>query len=94
MGFVRIFSKNNVQEAYLPKTSIWGQIDSEIVAQLYSENSIQILLIFFWVDEKKFRRSMEFCKHNWTTISETILKEHLFIQTITRGFRSDGLIRK
>ena len=95
MGFVRIFSKNNVQEAYLPKTSIWGQIDSEIVAQLYSENSIQILLIFFGVDGKKFRTvCMEFCKHNWTTISETILKEHLYIQKITRGFRSDGLIRK
>ena len=24
MGFVRIFWKNNVQEAYLPKMSIWG----------------------------------------------------------------------
>ena len=33
MGFVRIFSKNNVQEAYLPKMSISGQIFSEIVAQ-------------------------------------------------------------
>ena len=53
MEFVRIFWKNNVQEAYLPKMSIWGQIVSEIVAQLYSENSIQTLLIFFWVDPKK-----------------------------------------
>ena len=26
-GFVRIFWKNNVQEAYLPKMSISGQID-------------------------------------------------------------------
>ena len=53
IGFVRIFWKNNVQEAYLPKMSIWGQIVSEIVAQLYSENSIQTLIIFFWVDPKK-----------------------------------------
>ena len=45
MGFVRIFWKNNVQEAYLPKMSISRQIVSEIVAQLYSENSIQTLLI-------------------------------------------------
>ena len=45
MGFVRIFWKNNVQEAYLPKMSILGQIVSEIVAQLYPENSIQTLLI-------------------------------------------------
>ena len=52
MGFVGIFWKNNVQEAYLPKMSISGQIVSEIVAQLSLENSIQTLLIFFWVDPK------------------------------------------
>ena len=44
MGFVRIFWKNNIQEAYLPKTSISGQIVSEILAQLCSDDSIQILL--------------------------------------------------
>ena len=32
MGFVRIFWKNNVQETYLLKMSISGQIVSEIVA--------------------------------------------------------------
>ena len=53
MGFVRIFWKNNVQEAYLPKLSISGQIVSEIVAQLSLENSIQTLVNFFWVDPKK-----------------------------------------
>ena len=53
MGFVRIFWENNVQEAYLPKMSIWGQIVSEIVAQLCLQNSIQTLLNFFWVDPKK-----------------------------------------
>ena len=52
MGLVRIFWKNNVQEAYLPKMSISGQIVSEIVAQLSLENSIQTLLNFFWVDPK------------------------------------------
>ena len=45
MGFVRIFWKNNVQEAYSPKMSISGQIVSEIVAQLWLKNSIQTLLI-------------------------------------------------
>ena len=44
MGFVKIFWKNNIQEAYLPKTSISGQIVSEILAQLCSDDSIQILL--------------------------------------------------
>ena len=43
-GFVGIFSKNIIQEAYLPKTSIVGQIVSEILAQLYSDDSLQILL--------------------------------------------------
>ena len=32
MGFVRIFWKNDVQEAYLPKMSISGQIFSEMLA--------------------------------------------------------------
>ena len=78
MGFVRIFWKKNVQEAYLPKMSISGQIVSEIVAQLYSENSIQTLLIFWGVDPKKFRRvCMEFSKHNWATISGKICPEML-----------------
>ena len=55
----------------MPKMSIWGQIVSEIIAQLYSENSIQTLLIFWGVDPKKFRRiCKEFSKHNWATISE------------------------
>ena len=34
----------------MPKMSISGQIVSDIVAQLYLENSIQTLLIFFGVD--------------------------------------------
>ena len=55
MGFVRIFWKNNVQEAYLPKMSISGQIISEIVAQLCLENS---LLNFFGVDPKKFYKGL------------------------------------
>ena len=40
MGFVKIFWKNNVQEAYLPKMSSFGQIVSEILAQLCTDNSI------------------------------------------------------
>ena len=49
MGFVKIYWKNNVQDAYLPKTSIVGQIVSEILAQLCSDDSIQILVILTWV---------------------------------------------
>ena len=39
--------KSNVQEGYLPKTSISGQIVSQILDQFYSDNSIQILLAKF-----------------------------------------------
>ena len=68
MGFARIFWKNNVQEAYLPKMSTSGQIVSDIVAQLCLENSVQTLLNFFWVDPKKIRRvCMEFSKYNRLT---------------------------
>ena len=37
--------KSNIQEAYLPKTSILGQI----VSELCSDDSIQILLNLTWV---------------------------------------------
>ena len=55
MGFVRVFWKDNVQEAYLPKMSILGQIIivSEIVAQWCLENSIHTLLNFFGSTQKK-----------------------------------------
>ena len=48
-----MFWKNNVQEAYLPKMSILGQIVSEMVAQLCLEYSIQTLLNFFGSTQKK-----------------------------------------
>ena len=49
MAFVRLSEKSNIQEAYLPKTSISGQIVSEILAQLCSDDSIQIPLNLTWV---------------------------------------------
>ena len=53
--------------------SIWGQIVSEIVAQLCLQNSIQTLLNFFGSTPKKITRvCMEFSEYNWATISETI----------------------
>ena len=45
MGFVRTFWKNNIQEAYLPINSISGQIVSEILAQLCSNDSIITILL-------------------------------------------------
>ena len=41
---MRIFIKNNIQEAFSPKTSISGEIVSEILLQLCYDDSIQILL--------------------------------------------------
>ena len=48
MGFVKIFRKNNVQDAYSPKISNFGQIVFEILTQLCSDDSIQILLNLTW----------------------------------------------
>ena len=48
MGFVKLFWKNNFQDAYSPKISNLGQIVSEILAQLCSDDSIQILLNLTW----------------------------------------------
>ena len=42
------FEKSKIQEAYLLKTSISGQIVSEILAQLRSDDFIQILLNLTW----------------------------------------------
>ena len=41
MGYVRIFWKNNIQEAYMPKASISGQIVSEVLAQLCSDDFME-----------------------------------------------------
>ena len=79
MGFVRIFWKNNVQEAYLPKMIISGQIVGEMLAGYTQKlDSIQTLLIFGGSTQKKFWRvCIEFSKHNWATLSETICPEML-----------------
>ena len=45
--------KSHIQEAYYPKTRISGQIVFAIVAQLCSDDTIQILLTLTWV--KTFR---------------------------------------
>ena len=40
---------SNIQEAYWPKTSISGQVVSEILAHLCSDDFMQILLNLTWV---------------------------------------------
>ena len=45
----RYSEKSNIQEAYLPKTSISGQIVSDVLAQLCCDDSIQIPLNLTWV---------------------------------------------
>ena len=45
MGFVRIFEKSVMKNAYLPKISILLQFGGEILALLCPSDSIQILLI-------------------------------------------------
>ena len=67
MGFVRIFWKNNVQEAYLPKMSISGQIVSEMLTG-YTKKKI---------------KKVEFSKYNWATNSGTIWPKMLIISEIS-----------
>ena len=50
--------KGNIQEAYLPKTSISGRIVSEILAQLCSDDSVQILPNLTWVETFRPKSSM------------------------------------
>ena len=49
MGYVRIFWKEQHSRDLLAKTSISGEIVSEILAQLRSDYSLQILLNLTWV---------------------------------------------
>ena len=44
MRFLGVLWKNNIQKAHFPKISIPVQIAFEILAQLCSDNSIQIFL--------------------------------------------------
>ena len=44
MEFWEVLSKSIIQKAFFPKISIPGQIVLEILAQLCSDDSIQILL--------------------------------------------------
>ena len=72
--FVRIFWKNNIQEGYLPKTSIPGQIVCKILAQLCFDDSIQILLnltrfLMLWTESNLEGFVMESLEHIWANIS-------------------------
>ena len=78
MGFVRIFWKKNVQEAYLRKMSILEQIVSEMLASYTQKTPYKPFKFFSGSTQKKFRGvCMEFSKHNWATISETICPQML-----------------
>ena len=48
--------KSNIPEAYLPKTNILGQIVSDILAQLCSDDSIQIPVNLTWQSFKTQHR--------------------------------------
>ena len=52
MGFVRVFWKNNPQEAYLPRMSISGQIVAEMLAG-YTQKTPYKPFQFFWGSTQK-----------------------------------------
>ena len=73
MGFVSIFGKTMMKNAYLPKISIKLQFGREILALLCRDDSIQILLIlsqFLKFGTDKIRRiCMASPGHNRANIS-------------------------
>ena len=78
MRFFGALWKNTIQKAYLPKISIPGEIVFVILAQLCSDDSLQILLNLTQViitirNHVKFRRiCMESSDQNRPSICETI----------------------
>ena len=90
MGFVRIAWKNNIQEAYLPKTGIVGQIVSEILAQLCSDDSMQILLNLTWVITLWHESNLCICKDHINAHAHWI--SHLLLIWIeSKAFLSGSL---
>ena len=87
MGFARIFWKNNVQEADLPKMSISGQIVSEIVVhQLCLENCIQTLLNCFGSTPPKIRRVwIEFSEYKRLTSQRQFAPKYSFLASRPLG---------
>ena len=74
MGFVTIFRKSMMKNAYLPKISILLQFGGEILALLCPGDSIQILLILsqfltFGTEKKLKEFCMESPGHNRANIS-------------------------
>ena len=59
MGFVRIFWKNNVHEAYLPKMSISGQIVSEMLAGYTRKTQYKPFYFFGGVGGELTRKNLE-----------------------------------
>ena len=93
--------KGNIQEAYLPKTSISGQIVSEILAQLCSDDSIQILLNLAWGETFRAKSSMRLLtvnnKSNKTNSEKRILyywfsHDVTKLQTTNLNYRSEILL--
>ena len=67
--------KSNIQQAYLPKTSISGQIVSEILAQICSDDSIQILLNLTWVKRLDLMRLLAVNNKSNKTNSEKRIRD-------------------
>ena len=61
----RYSEKSNIQEAYLRKTNISGRNVSEILAQLLSDHSIQILLHLTWVKTFRPKTNMRLLVAKW-----------------------------
>ena len=78
--------KRNIQEAYLSKTSISGQIVPEILAQLCADDSIQILPNLIWVKPFRPKSNMRLLAVN--NKSNKTNSEKRILYFLTSGFKN------
>ena len=82
MGFIKMFAKNMMKNAYLPKISILLQFGVEILALLYPDDSIQILLILSLFQTLRTETKLEgfVLSHRGRGITELISRPQIAIK--------------
>ena len=73
--FSRYSKKKNTQKAYLPKTSVSRQMVSEIFAQLWSDDFVQILLNFLLFMMLRNKSNLEWYVYGHVVIISSFIEQ-------------------
>ena len=73
--FRDILKKKNTQKAYLPKTSVSRQMISEIFAQLWSDDFVQILLNFLLFIMLRNKSNLEWYVYGHVVIISSFIEQ-------------------